>query len=185
MWTVFGQGVIKQIAVALIDRDIRRLPLAAGDDLLHQTRRADVSERAARPADSRIDALPIPNLRRNENITDAFARQRQRLGIGIADDRVVVFVDKIRHFHAVVNDLAIRLVADQKDRMAIFGLFFAEQITKRANAFRRIDNARWVVRRVDDDALGMRIDGGSERVHVDLECVFFRGVRRSVPRLRF
>ena len=57
----------------------------------------------------------------------ALAGQGQRLAVGIAVDRVRIDRGQERHLHPAVDQLAVRLVGNDVDRVAVPGLFFAQE----------------------------------------------------------
>ena len=53
--------------------------------------------------------------------------------------------------------------------MAVFGRFCFQKSSELLNAFFCVDNAGRIVRRIDENAFGVRCDSGREAVKVDLE----------------
>lgn len=78
-------------------------------------------------------------------------RQRERLGPRVADEGRVVEARDPRRLETVVDELAVGLVADEVDRVAVFGGLGTQQVGERLEILVVVDRAHGVVGRVDDD----------------------------------
>ena len=101
--------------------------------------------------------------------SDAFAGQGQVLGMGVDHDGVFVVGEHLRVAETVVNDAAVRFVADDEYLRAVFLLLSAQQFAKGPQAFGGIDDPRGVVGRVDDYRPGLGCDRGFDGGHVRLK----------------
>ena len=89
--------------------------------------------------------------RMHRQIADAVAREREVLCVGRRGDRALVLVLWERVAEAVVDDAAVRLVADEVDVGAQFLAFAAQQCGEVGDERRRVDDAGRIVGRVEDD----------------------------------
>ena len=163
------QRVVQRAAVAVIGLDIRAERGAARDHMLQQRGRADVALRARRAGDRREQRLGVFRLLRDVDITKTLARQGERFGIGVAYDAVAVQKRQEADLRPVVDQLAIGLVGDEIDRMAVFAALLLQQRGERRKALAAVNDAGWVVRGVDDDRLGMLRQILRRRLGVDLK----------------
>ena len=85
-----------------------------------------MSEYTGRSCDSSVDLTKISYLIRHDDIADALTGQGERLAVGVADQRIPVILRNIRHIIALEGNLAIRLIRDNEDGMAVF-LFLGTQ----------------------------------------------------------
>ena len=111
---------------------------------------------------------------RHRHVADALARQRQGLAEAVEEDRVFNDVRDVRDAEAVVNELAVRLVADHVDRMADFLLLALQHRAELPDGFFGVDGTRRIVRVVHDDGLRAFANAGFRCVDVELEVL---GVR--------
>ena len=154
--TEVGERAVKEIAVALVRRDIGRGVHAAGDYLLEEAGRADISERASRSAHGGVHARGVVEPRGKRDITYALAGQRERLGPAVADHGVVVKTGEEGHFRPAVDYLAVGFVRDEHDGMPELFFFGAEDGAHLLEQLAGIDRPRGVVGRIHDDALDAR-----------------------------
>ena len=143
---------------------------------LEQHRRADIAMRAACAGNGEEHAVGLFGIHGvgNVHVAHALARQAERFGVRVAHQRAGIDGGNVGHFHAV-GDLAIRLVADQVDRVADLLALLLEHGGQRLQVLARVHRAHRVVRRVDDDGSGLRVDGGRHCLHVKLEAGDLRG----------
>lgn len=97
----------------------------------------------------------------------------------IAVDGVLVDGGDERHLFAVVGQLAVGLVGDDVDAVAVFGRFFLQQLRQLRDAPAGEDDAGGVVRGVQEDDGGLLADGSGEGVQIDLEILRARGHGRE------
>ena len=110
-------------------------------------------EDTRRPRNCAVDTREVRRAVRYDDIPDALTRQGEGLAVGIADDRVVVKERNAWDGDAVIDDLTIRLIRDDKDRMLIRLLLRAEEIGEAADRRLTVDRTARIIRRVDDDRL--------------------------------
>ena len=127
----------------------------------------------ARDRVEQIDA--VRTAVRHIYIADTLARQTQRLRPGIADDGVFVDVRDERHLYAVKHELAVRLVGDQIDRVTELFAHSPERRGERFERFLPINDARGIVRRIDDDRLRMLRIIRLDLLNVQIEVGRVRG----------
>ena len=137
-------------------------------------RRADKAHGTAGTADSRIDFLGIGSAVRNQDIADTFARQAQGFTVRIADNRVFVEFRDIKDGKAIVNDFPVRFIRNDIDRMADFLGLPRQQGGQFFIGISRVDDARRVIRRIDDDGPCMRCNGLFQSVQRNLEVFRIR-----------
>ena len=99
------------------------------------------------------------------------AGQGQRLAVGVAVDRVGIERGQKRHLHPAVDQLAVRLVGDDVDRVAVARLLFAQHGAQRLELRARDDDAGGVIRGVEDEQRGLFRHGGRERLKVEREGI--------------
>ncbi len=137
--------------------------------MLDQARCADETEGAAGAADCCVDGSGVIHFIRHEDIADTLARQGEGFAVGVADQCVFIIFRQIRNLDISVDELAVRLIDDEIDRMAVFCGFCFQESGEFLYIFFGIDNAGRVVRGVDEDAFGVLIDSGCQTVKIDLE----------------
>lgn len=101
--------------------------------------------------------------------------QRERLGPRIADEGGVVEARDPGGGEAVVDELAVGLVADEVDGAAVFGGFGAQEVRELREVLVAVDRADGIVGRVDDDGGRLGCDGSLDRVDVEHEVACARG----------
>ena len=97
--------------------------------------------------------------------------QGQRLAIGIAVDRVGIECGQKRHLHPAVDQLAVRLVGDDVDRMTVARLLFAQHGAQRRKLRTRDDDTGGIVRGVEDEQRGLFRHSGGERLKIEREGI--------------
>ena len=108
------------------------------------------------PRDRSVDAREVRRCIRHDDIADALPGQGEGLAVGIADNRIVVKERNAGDGGTVIDDLAIWLICDDEDRMPVLLLLRAEKIGKASNGRLTVDRTARIVRRVDNDRLGLR-----------------------------
>ena len=164
-----GQTVKEQVAVGLVDRNIAGLVSTACRYALEHTRCTNITECAAGTADRSVQRLAVGGCRRHEHIADTLTRQRQRLGVRVADNGIVIKMRHKRHLHAIIYDLAVRLVRNEVNRVTIFLLLAAQHVGKALDGLLGVHCTGRVVRRVDNDRLGVLIQALFESTEVNLK----------------
>ena len=164
-----GQTVKEQVAVGLVDRNIAGLVGTACRHALEHTRRTNITECAACTADSGIQFSAVGGCRRHEHIADTLTRQRQRLGVRVADNGIVIKMRHKRHLHAIIYDLAVRLIRNEVNRVTVFLLLIAQYVGKALDGLLGVHCTGRVVRRVDNDRLGVLIQALFESTEVNLK----------------
>ena len=119
----------------------------------------------------RHDEFGVGRPRVDCHVADALARQAQRLRPGVAGQRVVVELGRIRLRAAVEHDLAVGLVADQEDVVTVFSLLRPQDTREPVERFGRIHRAGGIVRRVDEHDRHLGVQRRLERREVDLETL--------------
>ena len=101
----------------------------------------------------------------------ALTGQGQRLAVGIAVDRVRVNCWQERHLHPAIDQLTVRLVGDDVDRVAVLGLLFAQQGRQRLKLRARDNDAGGVIRGVQNEQRGLFRHCGRERLQIERKRV--------------
>ena len=104
-------------------------------------------------------------------VAHPLAGDGQGLGVGVADQGVVVEVHEIGNLHAVVAELPVGLVGEQEDRMAELLLGGLHGVGEAPDGLPGVDDAGGVVGGVEDHHPGLLGQGGLEGGQVDLEGV--------------
>ena len=128
-------------------------------------------EHARSTGDGAVDLGCALELVRHDDVADAFARQREGLAVGVADERVAVVARNVRDGVALVGDLAVRLIGDDVDRVAVLLLLAAENGSELLDRLFRVDGTARVVRRIDDDGLRVRRQARLKGRKVNLEVL--------------
>ena len=97
----------------------RRLSEALRHGELEQRRHADVPQCAPRAEHGGVYGSIIVHGRVQGEEAHALTGQGQRLAVGIAVDRVRIDRGQERHLHPAVDQLAVRLVGNDVDRVAV------------------------------------------------------------------
>ena len=180
------EAVVEDLAVAVVGFDVDWRVDAFGDGELEEHRVADVAERTAGTAHGLVDMVEVGHRVGDEQVADALARQRERLGPRVADEGRVVEARDPRRLETVVDELAVGLVADEVDRVAVFGGLGTQQVGERLEILVIVDRAHGVVGRVDDDRGRLGSDGGGDGIDVEHEvacaCGHLDGHRAGIAR---
>ena len=164
--------VAEQIALPPVLADIHPQTLYAGNDPLHQGRRIDEAEDPV-AENHAVDRIPNPGQNRIDgDVTDPFARQGKAFGIGRRDDAVRTGLQDAGHPDAVIDDLAVRFVGHEVDRLPQRPALVLQKRRKRPNRAFIIDPARRVVGRIDQNDLGPVRNGGLHSVQIQREIIF-------------
>ena len=123
------------------------------------------------PRDRAVDAREVRPCIRHDDIADALPGQGEGLAVGIADNRIIVKERNAGDAGTVIDDLAIRFVRDDEDRMPVLLLLHAEKLGKASNGRLTVDRTARIVRRVDNDRLGLRGQCPLECRKVNLKIV--------------
>ena len=100
--------------------------------------------------------------RRNRQVADPFARDRHRFRPAPGQHGAVDQGQRVGRRHRIVNDRAIRLVADGEQRIADDRIQFAQYAG-------RIEPPGGIVGRIEDQRLGARRHGGGDAVRIGQE----------------
>ena len=170
------QSLGQNATIGGIRLHVGRLVDARRGNALEQHRRADITMRTTGAGNSEEHAVGLFDIHGvgNVHVAHALARQAERLGVRVAHQRAGIDGGNVGHFHAV-GDLAVRLVADQVDRVTDLLALLLEHGGQRLQVLARVHRAHRVVRRVDDDGGGLLVDGGRHGLHVKLEAGNLRG----------
>ena len=117
----------------------------------------------------RHDQFGIGSARVHRHVADALARQRQRLGVRVARERVVVELARVRLHTPIEHDFTVWFVGNQEDVVPVFDLLGAQDFSQSGQRFGGIDGSGRIVRRVDEHRRGSRVQRLFERFEVDLE----------------
>jgi hypothetical protein len=145
-----GKPVVQKLSVGVVRREIGMHVDAFADDALDQGRRTDVAQEACGAADGVVDVVRVIDVGRHQDVPDAVAGHRQDFAVRIADDGVAVQIRNERCRLAVVDELAVRLVGDDVDRVADLVGRAIQHLAQRPQFLRGIQTSRRVVRGVDD-----------------------------------
>ena len=107
-------------------------------------------------------------------IADAFAGQRQGLGVGVADDGVRVDGGQEGHLHAV-SQLPVGLVGDQVDRVPKLGRLFCQHRRQRGEGLPGVHHPGGIVGGIQKDGLSLGGQHGAQSFQIDLEIRHIRG----------
>ena len=113
-------------------------------------------------------------LLRHIDVADALSRHAQRLGPGIANDRILVNCWDKSHLRAVIHQLPIRFVRDDVDRVPVLRGTLGQQRSYRADGLLGQDRSAGVVRRIQDHGLRVLVHGFGKRRHVHLKLLQIR-----------
>jgi len=136
-----------------VDVSIARLSNSA----LEEGRAVDESECAVVECDSRHEQIAArTNARVDCNVSNALSRDRKVLGEGCDDDIVdVLSAEDVAVSASVVDNVSIRFVTDDPDRMTVLLCGSLGNAGDSINALLRIDSASRVVGAVEDDGTGL------------------------------
>ena len=163
------QAVVQQVAILIVGRQVGALTGAQLDDFLHQCGRADVTHDTGGTGNSGVHRGTVVGKARDVHIADALAGQGQGLGVGVADDGVAVQAGDKGHGDIAVHQLAVGLVGDNIDRVAVFGALALQQDGQTPQSLLGVHHTGGIVGGIDDDGLGMGRDALLHGVQMDLE----------------
>ena len=105
------------------------------------------------------------------DVADTLAGHGQRLGVRIADDSIAVDAGDIRDFGIVIDQLAIGLVGNDIDRVAVFRALALEQGSEGRECLAAVDHTGGIVRRIDQNGLRVRRERALHSGDIDLEIL--------------
>ena len=103
------------------------------------------------------------------DIADALTGERQRLGVGIAHNGVLINGGNKGDFCAVVAQLPIRLIGDNVDGMTELLALFCQQRAQCGEGLAAVDCACRIIGGVYNDGLSVFGDGVGQRIQSNLE----------------
>ena len=165
------QAVVQQVAVLVVGHQVGALLGAQLDDLLHQRGGADMAHDAGGAGDGGIHRVAVVCEAGDVHIADTLAGQGQGLGVGIADDGVLVQAGDEGDLHAAVDQLTVGLIGNDVDGMAVFLALALQQGSQTLQGLLGIHNAGGIIGGVDDNTLGVLRDALFHLVQMDLECL--------------
>ena len=146
-----SEGGIEQILIALVNREICRLPDGFGGCQLDEHRGAVVPNKAGNLRKHGQQMLAVCAVFCHSDVAQALPWNREGLAKGIADQRVFVIFRNTGNRKSGKDNLAVGLIRKQIDRVAKLGLLCLLNLCQAAQRLLCIDDARRVVGRVDDD----------------------------------
>ena len=163
------ETLVYEITVFLILAKLSRLAEARGAHALEEHRRADISQHPPRAGNGSAKRDALLALRRHGEIADALAGQREGFAERVTVDRIRVKAGDIRYGVAVVDKIAVRLVGENVDRMAVLRRASGEQRGDFLYALLPQHNAGGIVRRVQNHQPRFLVHRGGEGLIVELE----------------
>ena len=103
------------------------------------------------------------------HITHALARDAQALGKGVAGQRIIVEFGRVGRGGAAERDLAVRLVGQQEDVVAVLGGRLGQKVRQLPQGRLAVRGAAGVVGAVDEHGGGVFVHQPGKGIKVDLE----------------
>ena len=103
------------------------------------------------------------------HIADTLARHAQTLGEGVAGERIIVEFGGVGRDPAAERNLAVRLVGNQEDVVAVLGGRLGQKVGQLLQGLLAVGGAAGVVGAVDEHGGGVLVHELRERLKVDLK----------------
>ncbi len=163
------QLVVDQVHVRLVDGQVAGHVKAALDGHLDEGRRAVMAGAAGDLAAHRHDVGGILAAGVGRHIADTLARHTQTLGEGVAGKRIIVEFSGVGRDPAAERNLAVRLVGNQEDVVAVLGGRLGQKGGQLLQGLLTVGGAAGVIGRVDEYGGGVLVHELRERLKVDLK----------------